>query len=157
MLDPGLKNRLRDALLRLPGIDSFGARTALLSGIPVSLNRAENNAFVDVTNILSQLDGLGRLDNGERPIVILAHNAGQVVPRPELGRDLKTLERDIEKSYGEEELSPDVSTIPEALIFGGPGEWVTSAFLENAKRVGACVARLRVPRIENGEEVRPAG
>jgi hypothetical protein len=156
MLDTSLANRLIDALLKLPGIESYATRTSLLSGIPISLNRADNQ-FVDISNIITQLDGLGRLHNGERPVVILAHNAGRMVRGTELGRRLDAIERDIEKSYGEEPPLEDLAATPEALVFGGPGEWVTSAFLENAKLVGAAVARLRVPRIADGEEVHPVG
>jgi endonuclease G len=156
MLNTHLTDRLVDALLKLPGIEAFGTRTALLNGIPVALNRAENH-FVDLSNIITQIDGLGRLQNGERPAVILAHNALRMVRGTELGRLLETIERDLEQSYGEESLLADLPTTPEALIFGGAGEWVTSAFLKNAGLVGAAVARLRVPRIVNGNEELPLG
>lgn len=156
MLDSNLKNNLIDALLKVPSIEVNSTRTALLSGIPIALNRADNH-FVDISNIITQLDGLGRLDNGERPVVILAHNAGRMVRGAELGRRLAELERDIEKSYGEEPSLLDLPSTPEALVFGGPGEWVTSAFLENAKLAGAGVARLRVPRIVGGQKEHELG
>src|SRR5688500_7530420 len=101
MLDAHLAKRLTDALLKLPGIEVFGTRTELLNGIPVALNRAEN-PYVDLSNIINQLDGLGRLQTGERPAVILAHNAGRMVRGTELGQLLNAIEREIEKSYGEE-------------------------------------------------------
>jgi endonuclease G len=156
MLNQRLKEDLIDALMKLPGIQSPDARSTLLSGIRVPLGRS-NNFFVDLDTIVNQLDGVGRLDNGERPVVIVAHNAGRFVHGTELGQTLGRLEREIEKAYGEEEPASDVPTTPEALVFGGPGEWVTSTFLEQAMLTGTRVARLRVPRIVRGQEEHPVG
>jgi endonuclease G len=156
MLDAGLAGRLRDALLRLPGIEERGTRKALLTGIPVPLTRNDNH-WVDLTSIIDQLDGLGRLDNGERPVVILANNARSMVSGTELAKLLAGLAREVEDAYGSEPLAADVPEIPEALVFGGTGEWVTSAFLEQARLVGTRVARLRVPRIVSGVEEHAVG
>ena len=156
MLDRALSDRLLDALMRIPGIEDRSTRTALLKGIGVSLNRADNQ-YVDLTNILDQLDRLGRLANGERPVVIVANNARRMVPGTDLGRVLEELAKDVEEAYGSEPLLDDVPTEPEALVFGGPGEWVTSTFLEQARLVGTRVARMRVPRIANGVEQHAVG
>jgi hypothetical protein len=156
MIDKRLTNQLLDALMQVPGIEERATRTALLTGIDVPLNRADNQ-FVDLTNVISQLDGLGRLANGERPVVILAQNAGRMARGTELGQRLEAIEREIEKAYGEEPLMADVPATPEALVFGGPGEWVTSAFIEQAILVGTRVARIRVPRIAQGREENAVG
>jgi V8-like Glu-specific endopeptidase len=156
MLDQSLKNRLIDRLMDLPGIEDRETRNTLLTGIRVPLNRS-NNHFVDVTTMVNQLDCVGRLDNGERPVVIIAHNAARMVRGTQLGRNLQDLERDIEVAYGGEELAPDIPTVPEALVFGGPGEWVTSVFLEQAMLAGTRVARIRVPKIVEGDQVDSVG
>ncbi|HUR79437.1 MAG TPA: hypothetical protein VM733_01630, partial [Thermoanaerobaculia bacterium] len=145
-----------DALLRLPGIEDRSTRTALLSGIGVALGRVDNQ-YLDLTRIIDQLDPLGRLDNGERPIVIVARNAARMVPGTDLGRLLESLAHDVEEAYGAEPLLADVPAVPEALIFGGTGEWVTSTFLEQARLVGRRVARILVPRIVRGEVEHPVG
>lgn len=156
MIDRALTDRLIDALMDLPTIEERATRTALLNGIRVAVNRTDNQV-VDLTNILNQLDGLGRLDNGERPVVIVAQNAARIVRGTELGRRLTELARQIEEAYDQEPLLSELPTEPEALIFGGPGEWVTSAFLEQARSVGTRVARLLVPRVVNGAVEHPVG
>jgi endonuclease G len=156
MLDAGLTDRLLDALMLVPGIEEKPNRTAMLRGIGVSLNRSDN-AYVDLTNIISQLDQLGRLANGERPVVILAHNAARAVKGTELEQTLKALEQEIGQAYGGDPLMPELPTSPEALIFGGSGEWVTSTFLSQAALVGSGVARLRIPRIIDGVQKHPVG
>src|SRR5688572_12368563 len=119
--DQELLNRLVKALLRVPGVEESSMRTVMLTGINVHLNRS-NHAFVELTSILTQLEGLGRLRNGERPIVIVARNARLAVGDTELGRELESLAQEIEKAYSEEPLMADIPTQPEALIFGGSGE-----------------------------------
>lgn len=156
MLDSRLADRLIDALMRVPGADERATRTALLPRIPVSLNRVDN-PLIDFNRIIAQLDNLGRLDNGERPVVILAHNAARMVRGTELGRELEAIERDVEKSYGQEEPMADLPVNEEGLIFGGPGEWVTSTFLDQAALVAKRVARLRVPRYVGREFKRSVG
>ncbi|MER8512112.1 serine protease [Mesorhizobium sp. M1060] len=156
MLDKALMDRLLDVLMRLPGIEERSTRTAMLSGIGVALNRTDNQ-FVDLTNIVSQLDKLGRLGNGERPVVILAHNAARMVTGTDLGREIDSLKKEVEEAYGGDPLMPDLPTKPEVLIFGGPGEWVTTTFLAQAALVANRVARIRVPRIVSGVQEDPVG
>jgi V8-like Glu-specific endopeptidase len=156
MLDKALMDRLLDALMGVPGVEERSTRTAMLNGIGVALNRTDNQ-FVDLTNIITQLDNLGRLANGERPVVILAHNAARMVSGTELGRRLDILKQDIEKAYGGDPLMADLPTTPEALIFGGSGEWVTATFLAQATLVGSRVARIRVPRVVDGVQEHPVG
>lgn len=158
--DHRLHERLVDALLEVPGIGSRNGRDVLLTGIPATiraiLSRADN-PFVDMTNVLSQLESLGRLDNGERPVVIVTHNAWRMTQGTELGRRLAELERDLETAYGGDPPSPDLPDRPEVLIFGGTGEWVSTAFLDQARSAGKRVARLRIPRYEHGRFVNPVG
>ena len=156
MLDKALIDRLIDALMGAPSVEERATRTAMLNGIGVALHRTDNQ-FVDLTNIIAQLDNLGRLANGERPVVILAHNAARMVRGTDLGRKLESLKQEIEKDYGGDPLMADLPTQPEVLIFGGSGEWVTSTFLAQAALVVGRVARIRVPRIVDGVEEHPVG
>lgn len=154
--DKQLRERLVDTLLRLPDVDDRRKRGALLDGIEVRLDR-NDNAFYDLTGLIDQLEGLGRLSNGERPIVIVARNARRAVRGTELGQEFESLAQEIEKAYSEEPLMADIPTQPEALVFGGAGEWVTSTFLEHARQAGTRVARMRVPRIVDGHEQHAIG
>ena len=159
-LDRKLKERLVDALLGVPGIDERAGRTALLDGIPPNvrggLNRHDNQ-IVDLTNVIGQLDALGRLDNGERPVVIVIHNAWRIVRGTELGRQLEEIQREAEAAYGGERPSQAMPARPEALIFGGSGEWVSASFFEQAQLAGSRVARLLVPRYEAGRKAPGVG
>ena len=159
-LDQKAKDRLLDALINVPGTDGREGRTALLQGIPdnvrAALNRSDNQ-FVDLMNIVDQLERLGRLDNGERPVVIVTHNGWRLSSGTELGRRLAEIEREIEAAYGGDEPLAELSATPEVLVFGGTGEWVTGAFIEQARLIGRRVARLRVPRYSGGNLVHPVG
>ena len=159
-LDPKMKDDLVDLLIEVPATDERAGRTALLNGIPTNirsgLNRADN-AFVDFTNIINQLDPMGRLDNGERPLVIITHNAWRMTRGSELGRRLEKIEDGIEKAYGGDVPLLDLPDKPEILIFGGTGEWVNPAFMAKAQEAGRSVARLIIPRYEGGQQVEPVG
>ena len=160
MLDNKVKDRLHDTLMRLPATDVRDGRTALLQGIPgnvrAALNRSDNQ-YVDLMNILDQLEKLGRLDNGERPVVIVTHNGWRMSRGTELGELLAETEKEIEAAYGGDEPLADLPATPEVLIFGGTGEWVTGAFIEQARLIGRRVARLLVPRYSGGILVHPVG
>ena len=159
-LDKKAKDRLLDALINVPGTDGRDGRTALLQGIPnnvrAALNRSDNQ-LVDLMNIVDQLERLGRLANGERPVVIVTHNGRRMSGGTELGQLLAELEKEIEAAYGGDEPLAELPATPEVLIFGGTGEWVTGAFIEQAQLTGRRVARLRVPRYSGGTLVHPVG
>jgi V8-like Glu-specific endopeptidase len=160
-LDHKVKGRLLDALTGVPGTDVFAGRTALLQGIPDNirdgLNRNSDNRLVDLINIVDQLERLGRLDNGERPVVIITHNGWRMARGSELGKLLAEIEKEVEAAYGGDEPLADLPATPEVLIFGGTGEWVTGAFIEQARLIGTRVARLLVPRYSGGNLVHPVG
>ena len=159
-LDKKAKDRLLDALINVPGTDGRDGRTALLQGIPdnvrAALNRSDNQ-LVDLMNIVDQLERLGRLENGERPVVIVTHNGRRMSGGTELGQLLAELQKEIEAAYGGDEPLAELPATPEVLIFGGTGEWVTGAFIEQARLIGRRVARLRVPRYSAGTLVHPVG
>jgi hypothetical protein len=159
-LDQKSRDRLLDALIALPATDERAGRNALLNGIPANvkagLNRNDNQ-FVDLTNIVDQLDKLGRLNNGERPVVIITHNGWRMTRGTELGELLAAIEKEVEAAYGGEEPLAELPDKPEVLIFGGTGEWVTGAFIDQAQLVGRRVARLRIPRYSGGNLARSVG
>jgi endonuclease G len=150
VLDRPLRNDLADALNEVPTAATFAGRTALLDGLPhnieVGLDRSENNRFTDITNLIDQLEQLGRLKNGERPVVIVAHNAWRLTRGTELGTRLEQLRTEIEKRYSSEPPLTELPDRPEVLIFGGDGEWVEGLFMEQAQLAGRQVARLAVQR-----------
>lgn len=152
-LDNKAKDRLLDALISVPGTDVMAGRTALLQGIPAVVRAALNrndNQYVDLVNMLDQLERLGRLENGERPVVIVTHNGGRMSRGTELGKLLAEIEKEIEAAYGGDEPLAELPATPEILVFSGPGEWVTGAFIEQARHIGRRVARLLVPRYSGG-------
>lgn len=159
-LDHKTRTRLVDALMGVPGSDERAGRSALLQGIPANLrgvlNRSDNQ-FVDLTNLVDQLEKVGRLDNGERPVVIVTHNGWRMTRGTELGETLAEIEKTVEAAYGGDEPLAELTDTPEVLIFGGAGEWVSSAFIEQAQLAGRGVARLRVPRYSGGAFIHPVG
>jgi hypothetical protein len=108
-------------------------------------------------NIVDQLERLGRLANSERPVVIVTHNGWRMSRGTELGTLLEEIEKEIEAAYGGDEPMTELPVTPEVLIFGGTGEWVTAAFIDQARLIGRRVARLRVPRYSGGNLIHPVG
>jgi hypothetical protein len=152
VLDRSLKRELIGELLKVPGVDVVGGRNALFDGIPhniwMSLTRSDSPR-ADLTNLLNALDRLGRLDNGERPVVIVARNAREATEGSDVGRRLATLQSEIEKAYGFEQPLDELTDTPEVLIFGGEGEWVANEFIIHAQAAARQVARLSIARFEN--------
>ena len=98
-----LRSRLINALLSVPAAAIFQGRAALLSGLPpnvvAALNRDENS-MVDLTNIVTQLDGLGCLASGDWPLLILIDNALQHVKGAQVGQDLEAIREALVDCYG---------------------------------------------------------
>jgi hypothetical protein len=154
LLEKDLRDSLADILRDVPGIQDEAVRDELLDGVPrnvcFGLNRNRHNAQTDLDGIIAQLDPLGRLDNGTRPVVIVTSNALRRVRGTELGRKIEEIRSLIENAYGFDPPLADLPDVPEALIFGGDGEWVGNSFVEGAQTAARHVARLIVPRIFNG-------
>lgn len=150
-----LQQKIIQSLISVPSTATMEGRDALLLGLPsnviASLNRS-NSRHVDVSNLLAQLETLGRLEQtGERPLIIIAQNALLQVDGTTLGTMLKEIIRELEEHYGGEKPSAELPPIPEILIFEGKDERLAYFFIEQALQVGKCVARLRIPRIMNGQ------
>ena len=63
-----------EAVLLIPTSETYEGRSAYLLGLPASPSRNPNNAQVDLNTILSQLDGLGRMDTGQWPLLLVIDN-----------------------------------------------------------------------------------
>lgn len=73
-LTQALRQQLVDAVLLIPSSDSFDGRSAFLLGLPNSPSRNQGNARADLDTIFYQLDGLGRLDSGKWPLLLIIDN-----------------------------------------------------------------------------------
>jgi len=144
------------ALMKVNSTDDFQGRTALMAGIPGhivgSLSRSAASRYIDLSNLVPQLAGLGRLlDTGERPLLIVAQNALMQVDGTTLGEELKRIIKEIEDFYGGNEPSNDIPAVPEILIFEERDERLPFSFVQNALAASRSVARLYVPRIVHGK------
>jgi V8-like Glu-specific endopeptidase len=154
MLDAKFHRRIVQTLLDVPSADSVEGRSALLIGLPSNITAALNrssSAIVDVTNIITQLDRLGRLrDTGERPLIIVAENALRQVNGTDVGRTIEEIVQELGHHYGGDPPSEDLLPIPEILVFADRDERLPYSFVEKALQVGKSVTRLQVPRIFDG-------
>jgi Effector-associated domain 1 len=70
------RNVLIETLIKPSVMGMFSARTSLLHGIPAhSLNRSQDNARLDLTQIIDQLESFGQLTSGQWPLLQLIENA----------------------------------------------------------------------------------
>ncbi len=74
VLTTAMRNQLVNVLLLLPVTNTLQGRNSYLVGNSSALNRDEIPR-VDLTLILDQLDGLGRLSSGEWPLILFIDNA----------------------------------------------------------------------------------
>ena len=157
MLDNNLRNDFVAALMRIPVLSDFNARSSLLYGLPtVALTRSTTIPQLDLLTIINELDILGRLDDtgGARPLVVVAQNALKFVPAgSEVGKELQDVMRRLEEYYGGEYQPALVSqpTPGEEAVLGGTDERVGYAFMHYGLETSRSVARLSVPRIFDGK------
>jgi hypothetical protein len=156
MLEVNVQRKFVQALANVPASSSSEGRDSLLFGLPqnivAGLNRS-NNRLVDLTNILTELDSLGRLrETGERPLIILAHNALLHVEGTALGGTFKWVIGELEEHYGGDTPSMSLPDTPEILIFDGKDERLPHSFIERALSTARSVARIQVPRVFNGRQ-----
>ncbi|HVF98365.1 MAG TPA: serine protease, partial [Chloroflexia bacterium] len=157
---PDFIQRFVDVLLSVPGMESFETRSTLLTGIPsnvrAGLTRSQGSAYTDLVTMLDQLERLGRLTSGERPLAIVARNAQRPARGTDVEAALNAILKELEQRYSG--LAAPVPSDPEAVsaspatpeVIIGRDERVRPIFLENAIRTGRSVALLRVPRIFDG-------
>ncbi len=157
-----LQTSFVQTLMKVSSTNEFSGRTALMRGIPehiiASLNRSSTSQYVDLSNLIPQLNGLGRIVNtGERPLLIVAQNALMQVDGTTLGEELKRFIKELEDYYGGNEPSNDIPAVPEILIFEERDERLPFSFIQNALAVSRNVARLYVPRIVHGKKESAGG
>ncbi len=80
VLTQPLRQQLVDAVLLIPASDTYDGRSAFLLGLPAPPSRNPNNARADLDTIFAQLDGLGRLDSGQWPLLLVIDN---ILPYPQ--------------------------------------------------------------------------
>lgn len=74
VLTQALRQQLVDAVLLIPSSEEYEGRSAFLFGLPASPSRNQGNARADLDTIFYQLDGLGRLDSKEWPLLLVIDN-----------------------------------------------------------------------------------
>jgi hypothetical protein len=96
----GLVRRIVSALLCLPTIDDYNARTTLLIGVPASvIPRSATNAMTDLKLIVSALGRLGPSISGEVPLRTVLENACLGVEAFPVGGELQALAREVALHY----------------------------------------------------------
>ena len=153
-----LQRRLVNLLTRIPTLHTFSGRDSLLQGLPyVSLSRSENDALLDLNNIISGLNRLGRLtkEGGTRPVIVVVENALSYVPDGgEIADELQEVYRQLEEYYGgdvqPQPVQPVINKTYEALIFGEQRDTrLQFSFIQQAQIAASSIARLTVSRIFN--------
>lgn len=148
--------RLMDVLDNVPLASAPEGRDILLEGIPkhivTSFFRFPNSKIIDLNKLVEQLEPLGQLEDGARPLLIFLGNAQRSVAGTTVGRILQDIIYEVERPLDEEVpfLSPYTSLLPETpetLIFGGSDERLSYDFFEGALRVQKSIVRLQVPRV----------
>jgi hypothetical protein len=101
VMTPSLRQQLVDAVLLIPGSDIPDGRSAYLLGLPVAPTRIPNNALADLNTIFAQLDGLGRLDSGQWPLLLVIDNILPYVQGyPDIRNVISSVRHTLELAYG---------------------------------------------------------
>jgi len=155
-----IQHKFVATLMRIPGMDDYSFRSSLLQGLPpTTLQRSAGVAMLDLNNIISGLNGLGRLadQGGTRPLIVVVDNALAYVPAGgDVARELNEVKRLLAEHYGGDAQAPIAATSQdlkelEALVFGRYRDTrLAFAFITAAERTARSVMRLTVPRIFDG-------
>ena len=144
-----IQRKLVTALLRLPVMADYAGRSSLLQGLPPApLNRSAAIDRLDLNNIVSGLQQLGRLteQGGTRPLIVVVDNALEYVPSgSEVAQELSEVKRLLAEYYGGDSQAPveAVQQDLEALVFGRQRDnRLAYAFAEGAVRTARSVTRL---------------
>ena len=154
-----MQRELVSTLMRIPGMNDYQTRNVLVQGLPQgALVRNQSMPLVDLNGIVNGLNQLGRLDDkgGTRPLIVVVDNALMLGEGFEVGQDLEKIKQELVNYYGGDS-QPNIplkaNIEEEALIFGMQRDTrLHMTFLQNARRVGRSVARLRVPRFIDGQK-----
>ena len=100
-----LRSTLIEALLRVPGMDNFQMRNAILIGIPFpsGLTREPGDAGKDLSVIIDQLSSLSQLRSGTWPLLILVDNARAYAEGADPKTQLDRVYQQLLKVYGVED------------------------------------------------------
>jgi hypothetical protein len=100
VLTPSLRQQLVDAVLLIPGAETPEGRSAYLLGLPASPTRVPGNAQADLNTIFAQLDGLGRLDSGQWPVLLVIDNILPFAKGFAIHSVISALRQTLEDAYG---------------------------------------------------------
>ncbi|MEO7328298.1 MAG: serine protease, partial [Minicystis sp.] len=145
-----------DALLAVPALGAFAARSGLLDGLRSSaFLRNEFDARKDLELIVDAATAQGRDASGVRPLRVVVDNARRaLLPGNARGADrFEQIARRLGDYYGGEAApARDIGPAsPEALSFSGEDARLPLVFLERAIAAGKGVVRLRIERFFNGQ------
>jgi hypothetical protein len=93
------RQQLVDAVLLIPASDTYDGRSAFLLGLPASPSRIPNNARADLDTIFAQLDGLGRLDSGQWPLLLVIDNILPYAQGFEVHGIISQVKQSLEEAY----------------------------------------------------------
>lgn len=99
VLAPPLRQQLVDAVLLIPGSETYEGRSAYLLGLPASPSRTPAIAQADLNTILAQLDGLGRLDSGQWPLLLVIDNILPYAKGYAVHGVISTIRQTLEQAY----------------------------------------------------------
>lgn len=95
------RTSLVEALMRIQVFQTYNGRSNLLIGIPGPLNRNADNAQADLDSVLDQLDGLGPLNTGARPLILLLDNAMPYARDwQDISTTLQNVRQQLQQAYG---------------------------------------------------------
>jgi hypothetical protein len=84
----------------IPTSGTYEGRTAYLLGLPSSLSRNANDARADLDTTFAQLDGLGRLESGQWPLLLVIDNILQYVQGfPDVQNVISHVRQSLEQAY----------------------------------------------------------
>jgi hypothetical protein len=99
-LTPPLRQQLVGAVMLIPTSGTYEGRTAYLLGLPSSLSRNANDARADLDTTFAQLDGLGRLESGQWPLLLVIDNILQYVQGfPDVQNVISHVRQSLEQAY----------------------------------------------------------
>jgi hypothetical protein len=102
MIPKVIRDRLVEALLKVPGVDEKAGRDTLLIGVECEAStRHANSPRIDVQMIIARLENAVRLEDDRWYLLELLDNARRRTPRTELDRELKGIRNALEEMWVE--------------------------------------------------------
>ncbi|MET0630936.1 MAG: trypsin-like peptidase domain-containing protein [Xanthobacteraceae bacterium] len=153
-------NELRDVLSALTQGDYLGVRPALISNLPAPFRAVLPHAAIPVVQLqldLTRLNETERLSDGKVPFVLYLQGAVSIFGTIQGTEQLRRyLARIAQTSTGSPDVAPvTAAEVQEAVVH--QDDLVPLAFMRSGLAAAGAVAKLQVPRFENGVEKKIAG